>query len=102
MENKENEKYLELIFELLEDKRIYLIKDINTEKISEILKKNVRYLNGILKSSIGLSIENLIVMYRVQYARELLAIGIDYEKLWDLSGFASSSDMESALESIVV
>jgi len=101
---KENEikNCLEGLIELFEEKRVYLIKDITPRCVARMLGKRRCRLDHILDASTGLSLDQMIVMYRVQHARRLLLIGMDYECLWELSGFTSTEELESALERIVV
>ncbi len=87
---------------ILEEKKAYLEKDMTTELIALRLGIEKRKLERTVLDMIGLSLDNVINMYRVVYARALLKSGTPYEDLWHLSGFNSHERMESAFECIVV
>ncbi|HON55263.1 MAG TPA: hypothetical protein PLG03_06915 [Bacteroidales bacterium] len=87
---------------LFENRKIYLKSEITPSLIADLLKIKRRRLEGIVNNSFGLSIDNIVNMYRLQYARQLLISGEKYDSLWEKSGFSSRVDMERAFENIVV
>ena len=87
---------------LMEEKNLFLIKGLTGYQIARVLKTNRKNLNCILYDSLGMDLEKIISMYRIQYARELLIMGVSYKELWKFSGFGSQSNMERAFEDIVV
>lgn len=87
---------------LMEEKKLFLIKGLSDHQIALLLKTNIRNLNRILNESLGMGMEKIISMYRIQHARELLIMGVNYKDLWKFSGFNSLSKMERAFEDVVV
>ena len=102
MKIKHAQDYLSMIEWILEEKQVYLEKDMITELIALRLGIEQRKLKRAVLDTVGLSLDNLIDMYRVVYAKTLFKNGVPYDDLWTLSGFKSLERMESAFECIVV
>lgn len=101
MENNSSEKYLEQLVFLMEDKRLYLISDLSSHEVARLLKIRSSCLNNLLYENLGVEIGQIISMYRIQHAREMLTMGVRYRELWRFSGFSSQSNMDRAFEDIV-
>jgi len=101
METISSDKYLERLMFLMEDKKLYLIKDLYPYEIARLLKLKSCRLNNIMYESIGIGIEKVISMYRIQHARELLFRGVKYKELWKFSGFVSQTSLERAFQDVV-
>jgi len=99
-----NQKQIERVMGLfcsLMEKNIFLLYDINLQKIAELCKCSSLILEEALLVQLGFSLKQTIALYRIQYARELLSIGIGYGFVYKYSGFNSQKELEEALESIV-
>lgn len=94
------ENKLELFCDLME-KRIFLIKDMCPQKIAELCNCTLSLLNEAIAEQLGFSIRQIMALYKIQYARELLSIGIRYEIVYKHSGFNSQKELEKAMECIV-
>lgn len=101
METISSDKYLEQLMFLMEDKKLYLIKNLYPYEIARLLKLKSCRLNNLLYESLGIGIEKLISMYRIQHARELLFMGVRYKELWKFSGFISQTSLERAFQDVV-
>lgn len=101
MENYTDGGCLEQIRILMEQKRLYLIKGISSCDFARLLNIGESQLNRQLSEALGMDMRQLISMYRIQHARELLSIGVEYKKLWRLSGFSSHYSMNRALHNVV-
>jgi|GEM_PF-2018636 len=97
---KEKDRILDLFCSLMEMK-IFLIHDINLRKIAELCICSPLILEEALIVQLGFSFEQTIALYRIQYARELLSIGIRDGFVYKYSGFSSKKELEKAMESIV-
>ncbi len=85
----------------MEEKRLYLVKDITAKKIATILRVRKNVLQNNISKPLGMEISSILDMYRIQHARELLRAGVKYNQLWSVSGFSSQRNMERAFEDIV-
>lgn len=101
MDTITSDKILEKFMLLMEEKRLYLIKELSSQKVAQVLNISKGNLESLLHESQGVNIELAISMYRIQHARELLIIGVSYSDLWQFSGFLSQSNMERAFEDVV-
>ncbi|MEN6619116.1 MAG: hypothetical protein ABFC28_06420 [Rikenellaceae bacterium] len=101
METHSTEKYLEQLLVLMEVKRLYLIKDLSPREIAGLLNISIRRLDNILYRCLGLSLSQIIAMYRIQHAAELLKMGVKYRDLWKFSGFISLTGMDREFEDVV-
>lgn len=101
MEALSSDKYLEMLMFFMEEKKLYLNKDLSSQEIALLLKIKRCELNNLLYESLGINIDQMISMYRIQHARELLFMGVKYKELWKFSGFISQSSMESAFQDVV-
>jgi len=102
METLSANKYLEQLMFLMEEKKLYLIKELSALEIARLLKIKNWELNNLLNENLGLGIEKIISMYRIQHARELLFMGVRFKEIWKFSGFVSQSSMERAFQDVVV
>lgn len=101
MENKTDERSLEKLIILMEKEKLYLIKDLSLAEVAGLLDIGSRRLDRLLYDSLGMRLRQIISMYRIQHARELLMIGVKYRVLWRLSGFGSQSGMDRAFDDVV-
>ncbi|MFA6334019.1 MAG: helix-turn-helix domain-containing protein [Bacteroidales bacterium] len=99
--NSSSEQYLEQFIILMEHQRLYLIRELSSGEIARLINIRSSRLNKLLYESLGMEIRQIISMYRIQHARELLAMGVRYRELWKLSGFSSQSSMDREFEDIV-
>lgn len=91
-----------MIEHILEGKKAYLEKDMSAEHLAILLGIKRKKLERIITVTFGLSTDRLIDMFRIVNARSLLKNGTPYEDIWNLSGFDSLEQMETAFECIVV
>jgi len=99
-----NQKEIDRIFDLfcsLMEKNIFLIQGIDLQKIAELCICSSLILEEALIVQLGFSFKQTVALYRIQYARELLSIGIRYGIVYKYSGFSSKKELEKAMESIV-
>ncbi len=98
----DEQDYLCMVGHVLEEKKAYLKKDMSAGLLADRLGIKQKKLERIIMVAFGLSLDNLIDMFRIVYARVLLKNGTPYDDLWHLSGFDSLEHMETAFECIVV
>lgn len=99
MDTNKKEKVLELFCFLME-KSIFLASGITPKNVAELCNCKLSILNGVLEDQLGFSIKQILALYRVQYARELLLAGVGYEFACKYSGIRSIKELEEALEYI--
>lgn len=102
MKKIDEQDYLCMVGHILEEKKAYLEKDMSAELLAISLGIKQKKLERTIMAAFGLSLDSLIDMFRIVYARALLKNGTPYEDLWHLSGFGSLEHMETAFECIVV
>lgn len=90
---------LELFCSLME-KKIFLTRGITPKNLAELCNCKLSFLNRCLYKQLGFSVEQIISLYKVGYARELLSIGVGYEFACKYSGFNSIKELEKALECV--
>lgn len=91
-----------MIEKIMEEESVYLEKDMNAGILSLRLGIKRKKLERVISANLGLSLDRLIDIFRIVYARNLLKGGITYENIGPLSGFDSLEHMETAFERIVV
>lgn len=100
----ENDREIENILEMfcgLMEKNIFLYKSMCPKTISLLCNCSQIILDRVLLEQLGFSTKQTIALYRVQYARELLSIGVNYNIVYKYSGFNSRKELEKALGCIV-
>ena len=97
----DEQDYLCMVGHILE-KKAYLEKDMSAGLLADRLGIKQKKLERIIMVAFGLSLDRLVDMFRIVYARALLISGTPYEDLWHLSGFGSLEHMETSFECIVV
>ena len=102
MKKIDEQDYLSMIEHILEGKKAYLEKDMSAGHLAISLGVKRKKLERIIAVTFGFSLDSLIDMFRIVYARSLLRNGTPYEDIWNLSGFDSLEHMETAFECIVV
>lgn len=82
---------------VLESRKVYLDKDINLVKLSQMLYTNTTYLSKVVNKYFGCNLKTLLNRYRVEYAKELLAKeDCNMEHLPAQCGFISRSTFYTA------
>ncbi len=87
----------ETILYCMNNKRIYLDRNINLSKFSLLLCTNVTYLSKTINTFFKCNLKTLLNKYRVEYAKELLKKEeCDLKTLPQRCGFASRSSFYAA------
>lgn len=93
------EQIMELFYSLMENK-IFLVRNIDSNKMAQICNCEPSFLNDALKEQVGFSLADILSLYRIAHARELLTIGIKYRFVYKYSGFKTKKEFEKAMECI--
>ena len=82
---------------LLDNRKIYLDKDISLIRLSQMLYTNTTYLSRIINKYFGCNLKALLNRYRVKHAKDLLVDeDCNMEELPAKCGFASRSAFYNA------
>lgn len=86
---------------LFDEKKVYLDPALSLIGLSEIVGTNTTYLSNTINQHCGCNLRTLINKYRIDYAKQLLAIDRHCIKgLYKKSGFASRSAFYAAFQRI--
>jgi len=99
---KMRKDFLEFIYLLLEEKKLFLNPEFNRYDICSFFCNGVFPGEKIVFEEYGCSVDALISIFRVQHARKLLQEGFCYENVWKYSGFKSKRVMIKAIYRVVV
>ena len=77
------------ITDLVEEKQLFLIKDLKITDIARELGTNVTYISACINGQMGISFPEFISGYRVEYALKLMQEHPEMSsvEVWDASGF---------------
>ena len=77
------------ITDLVEEKQLFLIKDLKITDIARELGTNVTYISACINGQMGISFPEFISRYRVEYALKLMQEHPEMSsvEVWDASGF---------------
>ena len=82
---------------ILESRKVYLDRNINLTKLSQMLYTNTTYLSKVVNKYFGCNLKTLLNRYRVDYAKELLRKDeCNMEELPARCGFISRSTFYTA------
>ena len=82
---------------LLDQRKIYLDKDISLVRLSQMLYTNTTYLSRVINKYFGCNLKALLNRYRVKHAKDLLGDeNCNMEELPALCGFSSRSAFYNA------
>ena len=85
----ENNDLQTRITDLVEEKQLFLIKDLKITDIARELGTNVTYISACINGQMGISFPEFISRYRVEYALKLMQEHPEMSsvEVWDASGF---------------
>jgi len=77
------------ITDLVEEKQLFLIKDLKITDIARELGTNATYISACINGQMGISFPEFISRYRVEYALKLMQEhpGMSSVEVWEASGF---------------
>ena len=77
------------ITELIEEKQLFLIKELKVSDIARELGTNATYISACINGQMGISFPEFISRYRVEYALKLMQEHPEMSsvEVWDASGF---------------
>ena len=77
------------ITELVEEKQLFLIKDLKISDIARELGTNATYISACINGQMGISFPEFISRYRVDYALKLMQEHPEMSsvEVWEASGF---------------
>lgn len=95
------EEIYKKILLLFDEKRVYLDPNLSLIGLSEMVGTNTTYLSNTINQYCGCNLRTLINKYRIDYAKQLLAIDRHcIKELHKKSGFASRSAFYAAFQRI--
>ncbi|MBI9066816.1 MAG: tetratricopeptide repeat protein [Salinivirgaceae bacterium] len=100
----QRQEILEGIEDLIENKKVFLDKDISLEKMANYLKTNKKYISQIINENYDQNVSNFINEYRIKEARRLLSDpaykNITIEGIATTVGFNSKSAFNISFKKI--
>jgi len=86
---QENNDLQTRITDLVEEKQLFLIKDLKITDIARELGTNATYISACINGQMGISFPEFISRYRVEYALKLMQEHPEMSsvEVWDASGF---------------
>lgn len=79
----------------------YLQTSFDNKVAAQLCGSSLQLLDEILIDKIGFSSAQIIERVRLWHARDLMIMGVEYNKLFRCAGFSSKKAFERALNSIV-
>lgn len=89
------------LVEIFENQKLFINPHFGPADMESVLGVNVKHLSWSVKNILGVPLEELIDLYRVQLAAELLRKGVPFKDLYKYSGFGSFSRFERVIDYIV-
>lgn len=77
----------ESLVEIFEKRRLFLNPEFCPDDIALFTGVPLGRMERLVGSELGMTLQKLIVMYRVQHSAELLRMGVPFENLFRYSGF---------------
>lgn len=100
METSMKKEIIEKVMRLFEKGKVYLVKDLSIKDLSLMTGMPLEELKSDFEKEFGYSFDEMVDIWRVCHARELLKEKVPYRMLWRFSGFPSRRRMERVLEGI--
>jgi len=94
------QEIVEKVMRLFENGKVYLVKDFSISDLSRMTGLPLNEMKSDFEKEFGYSFDEMLDIWRVCHARELLKEGVPYRMLWRFSGFTSRRRMERALQDI--
>jgi len=91
----------DLLFELMENYKIFLSPRLTPRKLAFAMRANLKEMERSLFDNLGLSLSEIISIYRIQHSRNLLTAGIDFYDIAQFSGFRSMRRFRNCLDSFL-
>ena len=91
----------DLLFELMENHKIFLSPRLTPRKLAFTMRANLKEMERSLFDNLGLSLSEIISIYRIQHSRNLLTTGIDFYDIAQFSGFRSTRRFRNCLDSFL-
>ncbi|NCB18948.1 MAG: hypothetical protein EOM61_04940 [Bacteroidia bacterium] len=101
METKMQNFNITEMFGHLMEMSLFLSPSVNRRRIAKLCGCSPGLLDQSLKEEFGFTSMEIVALYRLQFARNLMALGAGYKDLYRYSGFSSRTEMERALKYIV-
>jgi len=87
-------KTIEMVTELFEKEKIYLIGHIKAKELAKIVGENAEVMEESFERDFGYPLGDMVSIWRLCHARNLLLKDVPYSCVWRLSGFKSRKEME--------
>lgn len=104
LKNKTQRKIAKEIMRLFDKEKIYLKKDISSEKLAKILKINKVYLSQVMSSELDSNFYDLLNKYRIKEATKILTTQgtkkITLEAISSLAGYNSRVTFNRAFKKV--
>ena len=91
----------DLLFELMEYYKLFLSPCLTPRKLAFVMNVDLKELERYFFDSLGLSLSQIISIYRIQHSRKLLTAGIDFYNVAQFSGFRSLRRFRNCLEAVL-
>lgn len=92
---------LTTILELFEKESVYLNRTVTYDDLALLSGENVNDLQSDFEKEFGYSLDEMISVWRLCHARELLLKGVPYSLVWKLSGFKSRKELEREWDKLI-
>gem|GEM_PF-2680900 len=91
----------DLLFELMENQKVFLSPRLTPKKLASIMRADLKKMDRYLFDNLGLSLSEVISIYRIHHSRSLLKAGIDFYDIAQFSGFRSLRRFRNCLETVL-
>jgi len=90
-------KKIILLFELLEYHKVFISPRLTPRKLAIAMNTNLKEMEKLVFDNLGISLKDIISLYRVQHSRQLLMKGVDFCHIPQFSGFRSMRRFRNCL-----
>jgi len=88
---------LDLLFELMEYHKVFISPRLTSRRLAILMETDQKEMEDLIFENMGLSLTELISMYRIQHSRQLLTSGVDFCYAALFSGFRSMRRFRNCL-----
>ncbi len=87
-------KTIAVISDMFEKEALYLTRKVSYDDLALLTGEDVNELEKDFEKEFGYSLDEMVGIWRLSHARELLLKGVPYSLIWKFSGFRSLKEME--------
>lgn len=88
------EKTMAIISDMFEKEAVYLTRAVTYDDLALLTGEDADELKRDFEKEFAYPLDEMIGIWRLTHARELLLKGVPYSLIWKFSGFKSRKEME--------